>query len=201
MPADIPVVTSTNMTRSKQKVKMFDRMQQVHTSAALIQPVLDMNTRLHRCSGLLLAVNQSQSIRCCTMLTLGAAALEGVKVSEDKVPPMDLVLRASPSWLALLSRDALLSACLSATMAEASACSKTSAVITWYKRSLTQAWHKLGDIKGRLSCQSIAKEVNQVSGLPPWEAPIMMDEKYKLFFSFRPVKHKLITRAAGGRLQ
>jgi len=72
-------------------------------------------------------------------LTLGAAALEGVKVSEDKVPPMDLVLRASVSWLALLSRDALLSACLSATMAEASACSKTSAVITWYKRSLTHA--------------------------------------------------------------
>ena len=72
-------------------------------------------------------------------LTLGAAAFEGVKVSEDKMPPMDLVLRASVSWLALLSRDALLSACLSATMAEASACSKTSAVITWYKRSLTHA--------------------------------------------------------------
>jgi len=90
-------------------------------------------------------------------LTLGAAGLEGVSDSEDKVPPLDLVLRASLSWLALLSRDALLSACLSATMAEASACSRTSAVITWHKRSLTHAWRKLGEVNARLSCKSVLK--------------------------------------------
>jgi len=42
MPSHVPVIMSTNITRSKQKIKMRDRMQQIHTIAALIQPGLDM---------------------------------------------------------------------------------------------------------------------------------------------------------------
>ena len=59
-------------------------------------------------------------------VTCGAAGLEGVRDPEEKeVLPFALVLRPLLSLLALLSFDDLLSACLSATMADTSACNST----------------------------------------------------------------------------
>lgn len=59
------------------------------------------------------------------MITCGSAGLDGVRDPEDKVLPLALLLWPPLSLLALLSCDDLLSACLSATMAETSACSSS----------------------------------------------------------------------------
>lgn len=59
--------------------------------------------------------------------TFGAAGRAGVREAEIVRPPFALVLRHALSLLAVLSVDALcsLSACLSATIADTSACNVT----------------------------------------------------------------------------
>jgi len=65
MPSHVPVIMSTNITRSKQKIKMRDRMQQIHTIAALIQPGLDMIAWVHRLGHDFMSAQVQLVVACC----------------------------------------------------------------------------------------------------------------------------------------